>query len=302
MIKLPVIRSFLAGALGLVAVAALSAQSPYHLVPHWGKLPAGMEWGEVPAAAVDAKDTVLVFRRSDPPIMEFDRSGTLLKSWGEGLFVWPHGIRVDRSGNIWVTDGRAQNGRGQQVFKFDRSGTLLLTLGTKGVSGEGPDTFNGPCDVAVAANGDIFVADGHGNGRIVKFAKDGTFIKAWGKRGSGPGEMNVPHSLALDSRGRVIVTDRGNHRLLVFDAEGTLVDQWAGFGTSPDGIFIAADDTMYVADVAEGGDGITIASAKDGKIREKIGGARPEGMAVDSHGTIYGGETTSGRDLKVFSR
>jgi DNA-binding beta-propeller fold protein YncE len=303
MMKLSLRRTIAVAGFALGGVAALSAQSSgYHLVPRWAKLPAGMEWGEVSAAAVDAKDTVLVFRRSDPPIMEFDRSGGLLKSWGQGLFVWPHGIRVDRTGNIWVTDGRAQNGRGQQVFKFDRSGTLLMTLGTKGVAGEGPDRFNGPCDVAVAANGDIFVADGHVNARVVKFDKNGTFLKAWGKKGSGQGEMSVPHSLALDSRGRVIVTDRGNHRLQVFDAEGNFVDQWTGFGTMPDGIVITADDTMYVADVAEGGDGITIASAKDGKIREKISGGRPEGMAVDSHGTIYGGETTSGHDLKVFAR
>jgi DNA-binding beta-propeller fold protein YncE len=299
------LRNWISGTSALlIAAAAVSAQAPtaYRAVTNWGALPSGAEWGEVPAAAVDARDTVLVFRRTDPPIFEFDRSGKLLKSWGQGLFVWPHGIRVDRGGNIWVTDGRASEGRGQQVFKFDRSGKLLMTLGTKGVSGDGPDTFNGPCDVAVAANGDIFVADGHVNARIVKFTKDGKFIKAWGKKGSAPGEMNVPHSLALDSQGRVLVTDRGNHRVQVFDADGNAVAQWTGFGTLPDGIFISADDTMYVADVAEGGAGITIASARDGTIREKVAGARPEGLAVDSHGTIYGGETTSGRSLKVFAR
>ena len=298
----------LAGVCGIVAAAAatavLAAQgaSPYRLVPNWGMLPAGTEWTEVPAAAVDTKDTILVFRRADVPIFEFDRAGKLVKQWGQGLFVWPHGIRVDRDGNVWVTDGRAQEGRGQQVFKFDRSGKLLMTLGTKGVAGDGPDTFNGPCDVAVARNGDIYVADGHVNSRIVKFDKTGKFIKAWGKRGSGPGELNVPHSLALDSQGRVLVTDRGNRRVQVFDADGNFVAAWTDFGTSPDGIFIAADDTMYVADVSMESGGIRIASARDGKVRETITGARPEGLAVDSHGTIYSGETTSGRSLKVFAR
>src|SRR5262245_61751095 len=122
-------------AAALVAVTTLAAQtaSTYKLVPNWGMLPAGTEWTEVSAAAVDAKDTILVFRRADVPIFEFDRTGKLLKQWGQGLFVWPHGIRVDRDGNVWVTDGRAENGRGQQVFKFDRGGKLLMTLGTKGV-------------------------------------------------------------------------------------------------------------------------------------------------------------------------
>jgi len=297
-------RHALIGTLAASAVVVFSAQAPsaYRLVANWGALPAGTEWGEVPAAAIDAVDTVLVFRRTDPPVMEFDRSGKLLKAWGQGLFVWPHGIRVDRDGNVWVTDGRAAEGRGQQVFKFDRSGKLLMTLGTKGVAGAGPDTFNGPCDVAIATNGDIYVADGHVNSRIVKFTKDGKFVKAWGKRGTEPGDLNVPHSLALDSQGRVLVTDRGNRRVQVFDADGNFVAAWTHFGTSPDGIFISADDTMYVADVSMETGGITIASARDGKVREKITGARPEGLAVDSHGTIYAGETTSGRSLKVFAR
>ncbi len=284
------------------SLATVIAQGPaYHAVTGWGSLPAGMEWTEVPAAAVDKDDRILVLRRAEPPILEFDRAGKLLKQWGEGLFVWPHGIRVDRDGNVWVADGRAENGRGQQVFKFDRSGKLLMTLGTKGVDGETPSTFNGVCDVAIAANGDIFVADGHRNARIVKFKKDGTFVKAWGKKGTGPGELNVPHSLALDSQGRVIVTDRENHRLHVFDADGNVVAQWTGFGDRPDGIHIMADDTMYVADVGQPG-GVTIASAKDGHIIGKVTGMRPEGLAVDSRGTIYAGETTSGRQLRVFSK
>jgi DNA-binding beta-propeller fold protein YncE len=290
----------------LLAGVSLLAQAPapapaYRPVESWGALETGAVWGEVPAVAVDASDNVLVLRRAEPPVLEFDRTGKPGRSWGQQLFVWPHGIRVDRDGFVWITDGRAADGRGQQVFKFDRAGTLLLTLGTRGVSGDGPDTFNGPCDVAVAGNGDIFVADGHVNARIVKFARDGTFIKAFGRKGTGDGELNVPHSLAIDSRGRVLVTDRGNHRVQVFDADGRYLAQWTGFGTMPDGIAIAADDTMYVADVGENG-GITIASARDGSVRGRIPGARPEGIAVDGHDTIYAGETTTGRTLKVFVR
>jgi DNA-binding beta-propeller fold protein YncE len=288
-------------ALSIVPVSAQTPAANYQAVTGWGTLPAGMEWTEVPAAAVDGSDRILVLRRAEPPVLEFDRTGKIVKQWGEGLFVWPHGIRVDRDDNVWITDGRAENGRGQQVFKFDRSGNLLMTLGTKGVAGETPATFDGVCDVAIAANGDIFVADGHRNARIVKFKKDGTFVKAWGRKGTGQGELNVPHSLALDSRGRVIVTDRENHRLQVFDADGNFVAAWTGFGDRPDGIHITADDTMYVADVGQPG-GVTIASAKDGHVIGKVTGARPEGLAVDSHGTIYAGETTSGRQLRVFAK
>jgi len=285
----------------LTTRAFTASDATYRLVEGWGALTPGLEWGEVPAAAVDAKGKVYVFHRAAAPILEFDSSGKLLKTWGQGMFVWPHGIRVDRDGNLWVTDGRAEGGRGQQVFKLTPDGKVLLTLGTKGVAGDGPDVFNGPCDVAIGNNGDIFVADGHVNARIVKFSKTGTFIKAWGKKGSAAGELNVPHSLAIDSRGRVLVTDRGNHRVQIFDQDGKFLDQWTGFGSLPDGIVITPDDTMYVADVGENG-GITIASAKDGKVLGHISGTRPEGMAVDAQGAIYAGETTTGHTLKKFVR
>jgi len=131
----------------------------YRLVPNWGTLPAGLQFGEVPGMTIDDAGRVFAFTRAEPPVIEFDPSGKVLKTWGEKMFVWPHGIRVDRDGFLWITDGRAANGRGQQVFKFDRTGKLLMTLGTKGIGGETDSTFNGPCDVAVAANGDIFVAE-----------------------------------------------------------------------------------------------------------------------------------------------
>ena len=264
----------------------------YRLVPNWGPLPAGMEWGEVPGMTIDAGGRVFAFHRAEPPVVEFDASGKVLKTWGEKMFVWPHGIRVDRNGFLWLTDGRARDGIGQQVFKFDRDGRLLMTLGTKGVAGEGPDTFNGVTDVAVAANGDIFVADGHVNSRIVKFSKDGTFIKTWGKRGDGPGELNVPHTIFFDSRGRLLVGDRSNRRIQIFDQDGRFLDQWTQFG-SPSGIFIAPDDTLYVVDYNDKM-GLFIGSAKDGSIRQRIDLVLAEGIAVDAQGSIYVGETVPG--------
>src|SRR5262249_15810703 len=139
------------------------------------------------------------------PVLHFDLSGKLLNSFGAGLFVFPHGIFVDRGGNVWITDAEGKDGKGHQVIKFSPEGKIMLTLGKAGVAGEGPDTFNHPSDVVVAPNGDIFVADGHGgasNARIVKFSKDGKFIKIWGKKGSAPGEFDTPHAIAMDSRGR----------------------------------------------------------------------------------------------------
>jgi hypothetical protein len=271
------------------------AGAPYRLVPGWGTLPNGATWGEVPGMAIDAGGKLYAFHRSEIPIVELDRSGTVLKMWGEKLFAWPHGIRIDRFGNLWITDGQARNGIGQQVFKFSADGKLLMTLGTKGVRGEGPDTFGGPCDVAVAANGDIFVADGHQNSRVVKFDKDGRFIKAWGRRGDQPGEFNLPHTIVIDSRGRVLVGDRSNNRIQIFDQDGNFIDQWTQFGT-PSGMFVASDDTLYVVDYNVK-KGVFVGSATDGSVKYKIDDAVAEGVAVDRDGNIYVGETVPGTTL-----
>jgi sugar lactone lactonase YvrE len=269
--------------------------APYRLVPGWGTLPDGATWGEVPGMAIDANGKLYAFHRSEIPVVELDRSGKILKMWGEKLFAWPHGIRVDRFGNLWITDGQARNGIGQQVFKYSADGKLLMTLGTRGVRGDGPDTFGGPCDVAVAANGDIFVADGHQNSRVVKFDKDGKFIKAWGRRGDQPGEFNLPHTIVIDSRGRVLVGDRSNNRIQVFDQEGNFIDQWMQFGT-PSGMYVTPDDTLYVVDYNVK-KGVFVGSAKDGSVKYKIDDAVAEGVAVDKDGNIYVGETVPGTTL-----
>ncbi len=142
------------------------------------------------------------------------------------MFIFPHGIYVDKDGNVWVTDGQGKDGKGHQVFKFSPDGKVLLTLGKPGVAGDGPDTFNKPNDVVVAPNGNIFVSDVHdagmGNPRVVKLTKEGKFIKQWGGLGSGPGQFDVPHALAFDSQGRLFVGDRNNNRIQIFDQDGQL--------------------------------------------------------------------------------
>lgn len=253
--------------------------NPFHPVEGWAKLPAGMEWGQVISAYPDSHGNVWVFHRKDPPILEFDGSGKFVRSFGAGMFVQPHGLSVDRDGNIWATDQNAKDGKGQQAIKFSPEGKVLMTLGKAGIAGSGNDTFSGPCDVAVAPNGDIFVADGHGagtNARVMKFSKDGKFIKAWGKQGSGPGEFDTLHRLAMDSKGRLFVADRGNNRIQIFDGDGKFIAQWHQFGR-PSGIFISKDDTLYSVDSQSDEKtnpgvkrGIRIGSAKDGTVKAFI--------------------------------
>ena len=265
---------FWAGQSSYAATGSLA--EPYRLVDGWAKLPAGRIWGHVFGVGVDSHGNVWVLDRCGEtscltskvdPIMEFDRNGKFVRSFGSGLFVFPHSLFVDRDNNLWVTDCGVKNGRGNQVLKLSPEGKVLLTLGEKGVLGGRPDNFVGPTDVAIARNGDIYVADGHaalalgggefyghaeGNNqgsrmRILKFDKDGHFLMAWGKEGTGPGEFNVPHGIAIDSQGRVFVADRGNNRIQIFDENGKFLAEWKQFG-KPCGLFIDANDHLYVAD------------------------------------------------------
>ena len=220
---------------------------------------------------------------------------------------------------------RARAGRrgskGHQVFKFSPDGQLLLRLGTAGKAGDGPGEFNAPSAVVTAPNGDIFVADGHGgdtNARVVKFTKEGKFIKTWGKKGSGPGEIDIPHAIAMDSRGRIFLGDRQNNRIQIFDQDGNYIDQWPQF-SRPSGVFIDKNDVLYVADsesesVAKNHDGwkrgIRIGSARDGvvaafipdPVEKTTGTSAAEGVAADAMGNVYGAEVGPKRVMKYVKK
>jgi len=311
----------------LAVTASLTAQTavqPLNDLPQlyrtsrdWAKPPGGAPWAAVTAIEVAKDGSVYVIHRCnenscagrrEPPILKFDASGKLLKSWGEGMFIFPHGATVDRDGNLWVTDAQLGEGKGYQVFKFSPEGKVLMTLGKAGVAGSGPGMFDEPTDVGVASNGDIFVTEGHnggtkGNDRVSTFSKDGKFIRSFGHAGAGPGEFNAPHTIAIDSRGRLFVGDRNNNRIQIFDQDGKHLETWKQW-SRPSGIFIAPDDTMYVADSESWGPdnpgwkkGIRIGSAKDGSVKYFIedmesttqdhSGA--EGVGVDAQGNVYGG-------------
>jgi hypothetical protein len=304
-----------------------AAPNPYRSVEGWAHMPEGRTWGASAGVYVDPAGTgVWVAERcganscvgSDlPPILHFDMSGRLLKAFGAGMFVFPHGIYVDQESNVWVTDGQGKDGKGHQVFKFSPEGKVLLTLGKAGVAGDGQDEFNAPSAVLVAPNGDIFVGDGHGgttNSRIVKFSRDGKFIKTWGKKGSAPGEMDIPHTLAMDSRGRLFLGDRQNNRIQIFDQNGVFLDAWSQF-SRPSGVFIDKNDTIYVADsesesVSKNHDGwkrgIRIGKVSDGVVTAFIpdpvdkatGSSAAEGVAADAAGNIYGAEVGPKRLMK----
>ncbi len=298
---------------------SIAQTNPYNIVENWAKLPLGRPWGATSAVYPASNGNLWVAERCGqnscigkedvPPILLFDPAGKLLKSFGAGLLVWPHGINVDKDGNVWIADARGEDGKGHQVLKFSPDGELLMSLGKAGVAGEDRDTFNAPSDVLVAPNGDIFVADGHwvdGNNRIVKFSGEGKFIMAWGKTGYGPGEFRDPHALAMDSQGRLFVGDRANSRIQLFDQEGNYITTWTQFGR-PSGIFITKDDVIYVADSESNTRrnpgwkrGIRIGSAKSGWVtafipdpepdQDNSGTSGAEGIAADSKGNLYGAE------------
>ena len=223
-----------------------AAESHYQLVENWAQFPPGVtKWGAATGVDVDSHDNVYVFHRNEAmPIMAFDRNGKFLRAWGQGMFKTTHFLRVDRSGNVWVTD------RGDmQAFKFDSAGKLLMTIGKKGVTGDNnsQDAFNGMADLAVAKNGDIFIADGEGpNTRVVKFSKDGKFIKWWGGKGTDPGQFDVPHSIAIDAKGRFTWPIARTTASRFSTRNGKFLNQWTNFGT-PWGLFVK-EDLIYVVD------------------------------------------------------
>jgi DNA-binding beta-propeller fold protein YncE len=303
------------------------------VVAGWGRLPEGRRWGSTAGVDIGPDGHVWAIDRcganectgsSLDPILKFDRQrGGPITSFGGGMLVFPHGLHVDREGNVWVTDARGneQGTMGHQVVKFAPDGRVLLRLGRAGLAGSGRDTLNEPTDVITAPSGDVFVADGHSGqnadrppdatGRIVKFTRDGRYVKEWGRLGSGPGEFRTPHALAFDSRGRLFVADRGNHRIQIFDQEGRLLDTWLQFGRVS-GLFIDASDTLFAIDSESNRTrhpdwktGIRIGTTAADKVVAFIPphktndfyGAAGEGVAVDRDGHVYAAEGPSSRPV-----
>jgi sugar lactone lactonase YvrE len=294
-----------------------AAPNPYKLDEGWMKLPEGRKIGATFGLSIDRDGKSLwAFDRCASadfcagtnlaPIFKFDASGKVVTNFGAGMFASPHGLYADADGNVWATDFRDKDGKGHTVTKFSPDGKVLMTLGKAGVKGDGQDTFNAPSNTLVAPNGDIFVADGHGgdtNARIVKFTKEGKFIKAWGKKGTGPGEFDTPHMLAMDSAGRLFVADRVNNRIQIFDQDGRFLTEWKQFGR-PSGVYINKNDIIYVSDsqstdkVNPGfGQGIRVGTVKDGKVVAYIPETKElgalEGVAADDTGNIYAGYTNT---------
>jgi len=205
-------------------------------------MPPGWTFGRVSGVATDAAGRVYVAHRGTvaDPIVVFDAKGKYLRSWGKGLFGSPHAMRVDREGNIWSTDTVTH-----QVLKFTPEGKLLMELGVKGQTGADQKTFNRPTDVAFTPAGDFFVSDGYGNSRVVKFSRDGKYLLEWGRRGAGPGEFNLPHAMAVDSKGRLYVSDRENNRIQIFDFNGKFLRQWTHLGATQ-GVFITPRDELWI--------------------------------------------------------
>jgi len=315
------------------AIAQNDAPPLWDTHTDWAADPPGRQWGSTSAVYPDkdgrhiwvgercgANGNCLDTPNYDP-VLKFDPRGNVVESFGRGQIVWPHGIHVDPDGNVWVADARVDLGRrkGNQVHKFSPDGELLMSLGIAGVSGKGNYFFAEPCDVLVAPNGDIFVADGHsadGNNRIVKYNSEGEYLMEWGQTGSNPGEFRTPHALAMDSQGLLYVGDRSNRRVQVFDQDGNFVTDYYQFGR-PSGIFIDKQDHLYVADsesreasnpgyrrgirVAEIAGGAFVYGFINDPLEIPAGTSAAEGVAVDDAGNIYGAEVGP-RQLVKYTR
>jgi DNA-binding beta-propeller fold protein YncE len=332
--------------------AQTQGPSSYRLAEPWAKMPQGREIGAVGklTMSLDGNSIWAVVRCGAPPgevalkapekipglfgteclrsdldsVIQFDLNGNVMKSFGSGLFIWPHGIGVDPDGNIWVTDAvgaaniPAGDKRGQQVVKFSPDGKVLLTIGTPGVGGGGKDRLTSPSDLAFTKEGDVLIADGHnndGNNRVIRFTKDGKYVSEFGKTGWAPGEFRGLHAIAVDDDGRIYVGDRGNNRIQLFKPDGSYINTWYQFG-KPSGIFIRGK-TIYVADsesdnVQNPGFemGIRIGEIDTGWVRELIVfpwgnpnytlGTGAEFVTVDRSGNIYGGEPVTRNIQKYF--
>ncbi|MEX0963267.1 MAG: peptidyl-alpha-hydroxyglycine alpha-amidating lyase family protein [Pseudohongiellaceae bacterium] len=328
-----------------ISIAAGTSQAQHLALPDiysrgdqaFGELAPGREWGAASAIHYAGDGMIWVADRCGgnrgpgscedrldvDPIMLLDSDGNVVRSFGAGLFIWPHGMFVDAAGNLWVTDAATdrEGRKGNQVHKFSPEGELLMSLGIAGVRGSGHYYFNAPNDVLVAPNGDIFVADGHSpatDNRIVKYNSEGEYLLQWGSVGAEAGEFRVPHALAMDSQGRLFVADRANSRLQIFDQQGQHISTWTQFGR-PSDVYIDGNDILYAADSeSDTGDlrnpgwrrGIYIGSVRDGYVDYLIPDvnlspegttSHAEGATADEQGNIYAAEVAE-RGVRKFTR
>ena len=283
----------------------------YQVVQGWDRLPAGWSYVEAAAVATDSRDRVYVFNRGEHPVIVYDREGKFLGSWGEGVFTNAHGATVGSDDSVYLTDNYDHT-----VRKFTPEGKLLLTIGTKdtpsdtGYSEESPTVkrgagpFNRQTNVAIAPNGDIYVADGYRNARVHRFGASGKLLASWGEPGSGPGQFNLPHGIAVDRQSRVYVADRENLRIQVFTAEGKYLTEW-GDVNRPCSLFVDRQDNLFVAELglhnikATGGRSPVARVSVfglDGTLKTRWGGPEgcsagnffaPHGIWADSRGDVY---------------
>ena len=271
----------LAALLVLFAVPAITPAAAQTVDPEWAQLPEGENWnGSTSWITADGEGSVVVLVRTAPYFRQFTRDGEFVKAWGEdGMFDNAHSLTIDDEGYYWVSDAFRH-----VVHKLSPEGEILMTLGTPGEAGDNAsrDRFNQPNHVAIAPNGDIYVSDGYQNARVVHFTGDGEFVRIiGGVQGSEPGQLQVVHGVALDSRGRILVNDSDNARVSVFDSGGTFVESWPY--PSRGGIEVTADDTVYVSDVNAG----IVNILKDGELIGSVSADRAHGLGVDTDGAIY---------------
>ena len=303
------VRSSIQLLLSLATIAAIHGQTtlatgpalPHRVVKDWAKLPDGWNFGETSGVTTDKNDNVWVFNRGPHPVIQLDKNGKFLKAWTEVPIVSAHGMKVDPSGNIWTIDVK-----GHTLFQFSPAGKIQMVFGNAGRApgnDDSIDAFNEPTAVSFLPDGGFFVSDGYKNSRVLKFDKDGVFQLKWGSRGTGDGQFNLVHDVALDSKGLVYVADRLNERVQVFDQNGKFVTKWTGLG-SPWGLaFSAKENAFYICD---GKNDRIIKVNLDGQLMGVLSGPGktqgrlhfPHHMAIDSDGSLYVAEIRNWRVQK----
>ena len=292
-------RLTLIGCFGFLAATTSAGELHFEPLPSFTQLPAYIALGACSAAAVDRRKNIYLYHRGKKPIISLDAKGNYVRSWGDDVIDTAHGMRVDGDGNLWVTD------IGQhRVFKFSPKGKLLLQLGT-GRAGNGLDEFNKPTDVAFGTDGTFYVSDGYGNSRVMKFTPRGRLITTWGKPGKGRGEFDLPHSILVDPKGRVLVGDRENDRIQVFDGDGMLLHIWEG--CAPYGMELGRKGELFVAD---GRANQILLLDFEGNIKQRFGekGPRPgqfqlpHMLACDAEGNLIIAEVQGRRFQKLLRK